>query len=77
MEDHLFTMSAYFAARRISVFADSPFYYWTLREGVAHASIGLKEPHEYVEVAVNRVLAVVDANVEPGPRRDRIKAHWL
>lgn len=77
LEDHLFTMAAYFAAERISIYADHPFYYWTRREGTAHASLDLKDPHEYVEVALNRVLDLVEEHVPPGPRRDRIKAHWL
>jgi glycosyltransferase involved in cell wall biosynthesis len=77
LEDHLFTMQAYFAAKRISIYADTPFYFWTRREGTAHASIDLKDPHEYVDIAVNQVLDVVERHTEPGERRDRIKSHWL
>jgi glycosyltransferase involved in cell wall biosynthesis len=77
LEDHLFNVKAYFAARRISLYSDHPYYYWTRRDGHLHASSDLKDPHEYVEVAVNAVLDVVDANTEPGPYRDRIASHWL
>jgi len=77
LEDHVFNLQAYFSARRISLYSEHPYYYWTRREGHVHASSDLKDPHEYVEVAVNRVLDIVDANTEPGDYRNRIKSHWL
>lgn len=77
LEDHLFNLRAYFAADRISLYSDHPYYYWTRREGHEHASAQLADPHDYVDVAVNAVLDLVDANTEPGDYRDRIASHWL
>jgi glycosyltransferase involved in cell wall biosynthesis len=77
LEDHQLTMQAYFAAERVSIYVDHPFYYWTYREDGAHASSTEKDPHEYVEVAVNRVLDIVEQHTEPGTRRDALMSHWL
>jgi glycosyltransferase involved in cell wall biosynthesis len=77
LEDHLFNMQAYFAAKRVSILSDCDYYYWTYRLEHEHASSQLKDPGDYIEVAVNRVLDLIDANTRPGPARDRIASHWL
>ncbi|KRE43699.1 glycosyltransferase family 2 protein [Knoellia sp. Soil729] len=77
LEDHQLTMQAYFAARRVSIYVDHPFYYWTRREDSDHASSMEKDPHEYVEVAVNRVLDIVEQHTEAGTSRDALMSHWL
>ena len=38
LEDHFFVVSAYFAAKRISVYADNVCYYWMRRADVGNAS---------------------------------------
>jgi poly(ribitol-phosphate) beta-N-acetylglucosaminyltransferase len=77
LEDHHFNMQAFFAADRISIYADSPYYFWTRREHRRHASGTDTSAHEYFLRGVGAVLDVVDAHTVPGPRRDRIAAHWL
>jgi len=77
LEDHQFNVQAYFAAARVSIYGDYPYYHWTKREGVANASSGRFDPHDYFTIAVNNVLDVVDRHTEPGRYRDRIKAYWL
>jgi glycosyltransferase involved in cell wall biosynthesis len=76
LEDHLFNMQVYFAARKVSILSD-PYYYWTLDEEAAHASRGEIDPHDYFDVALNRILDVVDQHTEPGQVRDRMKSHWM
>lgn len=76
LEDHFFMMSCYFAAQRISVFAQQPCYYWMRRQGSGeNASFSEVDPVVYYE-SVERVLAVVEANTEPGAFRDKLYSHW-
>lgn len=77
LEDHYFNMRAFFAARRISIYADTPYYFWTRRPDRHHASATRTSAQEYFLGGINAVLDVVDAHTVPGPRRDRISAHWL
>lgn len=77
LEDHLFNVQAFFAAQRVSIFADYAYYYWTKREGLVSTSSQRFDPAEYFGVSINRVLDVVDRYTEPGPDRDRISAYWL
>ncbi|SDS66223.1 Glycosyltransferase involved in cell wall bisynthesis [Friedmanniella luteola] len=77
LEDHQFNVQAFFAAERISIYADYAYYHWTRRAGVVSASSERFDPHAYFATAVNAVLDVVDRHTEPGERRDRIKAYWL
>lgn len=77
LEDHQFNVQAFFAASRLSIFADYPCYYWTYREDAPHASSGPPDLREYFDVAINNVLDLVDHHTEPGPYRDQIKSYWL
>lgn len=74
-EDHVFVLRAYFAAHRIAILADYPCYHWVARTAGDNASDQYADPHDYYR-ALRDVLDVVEANTEPGPRRDRMIAHW-
>jgi glycosyltransferase involved in cell wall biosynthesis len=76
LEDHVFTMHAYFHARRVSILADYPCYYWMLRPGEEdNASFQAFEPSQYYG-NLREVLDLVVEHSEPGPLRDRLLAHW-
>ncbi len=75
LEDHVFTMHAYFHARSISVLAGYPCYHWVLRETDSNASYEELEPVGYYE-NVREVLDLIDEHMEPGPLRDRVRSHW-
>ncbi|MDP9401244.1 MAG: glycosyltransferase, partial [Actinomycetota bacterium] len=75
LEDHLFVVHAYFHARRISVVADYPAYFWVLREDEGNASTGGFDPAGYYG-NLREVLDLVREHTEPGPFRDRLEAHW-
>ena len=75
LEDHVFTMHAYFHARSISVLAGYPCYHWVLRETDTNASYEELEPVGYYE-NVREVLDLIDEHMEPGPLRDRVRSHW-
>ena len=75
LEDHVFTMHAYFHARGISVLTSYPCYHWVLRETDDNASHEELEPVGYYR-DVREVLDLIDEHMEPGPLRDRVKSHW-
>jgi glycosyltransferase involved in cell wall biosynthesis len=75
LEDHVFTMHAYFHAHGISVLAGYPCYHWVLRESEDNASYEELEPVGYYQ-NVREVLDLIDEHMEPGPLRDRVKSHW-
>lgn len=76
LEDHFFMMSCYFAANRISVFSQLPCYYWLRRTGSGeNATYIPTDPVMYYQ-SVERVLAVVEQNTEPGDFRDKLYSHW-
>jgi glycosyltransferase involved in cell wall biosynthesis len=76
LEDHVFTMHAYFHARRVSILADYPCYYWVMRPGEGdNASYQEFDPVQYYE-NLREVLDVVVEHTEPGTLRDRLLAHW-
>ena len=74
LEDHAFTVHAYFHARRISVIADHPIYHWTRRPG-GNASFERFDPEGYYR-NVREVLDLVEEHTEPGRLRDKLMAHW-
>ncbi|WP_175414222.1 glycosyltransferase family 2 protein [Agrococcus sp. SGAir0287] len=74
LEDHLFVMQAYFAARRISILASTPCYAWLRQPGSASSS--RIDPESYFP-HLETVLDVVEANTEPGELRDGLLRHWL
>lgn len=73
LEDHLFVMRAYFAARTISILSSEPCYAWVRHPGSASSS--RIDPDQYFPHLAN-VLALVDAHVEQGDLRDRLLRHW-
>ena len=75
LEDHLLVTRAYFAAGVVSILADYPCYYWTVRQDRPSASVGRLDPVTYFD-ALGQVLDVVEANTEPGDLRDRLLSHW-
>jgi glycosyltransferase involved in cell wall biosynthesis len=75
LEDHVFVMQAYFAARVISVLADHPCYYWTVRQDRPSASAGLIDPAPYFGF-LRQVLDIVEAGCGPGDRLDHLLPHW-
>jgi glycosyltransferase involved in cell wall biosynthesis len=75
LEDHLFVMHAYFHARRISVLADYPCYYWVRHGEEDNASTFGIDAALYYD-SVREVLDLVVEHTEPGPLRERLLAHW-
>jgi hypothetical protein len=75
LEDHVFTMHAYFHARHISILADYPCYYWVQRAGGRTTSYQGFDPGPYYE-NLREVLDLVVEHTEQGPLRDRLLAHW-
>jgi glycosyltransferase involved in cell wall biosynthesis len=75
LEDHVFTMHAYFHARAISVLAGYPCYHWVMREDEDNASYEELEPVGYYG-NVREVLDLIDEHMEPGALRDQVRAHW-
>jgi glycosyltransferase involved in cell wall biosynthesis len=76
LEDHVFTMHAYFHARAVSVLADYPCYYWVLRaDDRDNASFQAFEPKQYY-ANLREVLDLVEEHTQPGALRERLLAHW-
>ncbi|MEA2450872.1 MAG: poly(ribitol-phosphate) beta-N-acetylglucosaminyltransferase [Thermoleophilaceae bacterium] len=76
LEDHVFVMHAYFHARKVSILADYPCYYWVLHRGEeTNASYSRFDAKGYY-ANVREVLDLVVEHTEPGPGRDRLLAHW-
>jgi glycosyltransferase involved in cell wall biosynthesis len=75
LEDHLFTVRAYFAAERISVLVSHPVYHWMRRADGDNASHRRPAPDAHF-AAIRELLTIVDAHTDPGPVRDRYHLHW-
>jgi glycosyltransferase involved in cell wall biosynthesis len=76
LEDHVFTMHAYFHARGVSVLADYPCYHWVLRASERdNASFQAFEPKQYYE-NLREVLDLVEEHTVAGDLRERLLAHW-
>jgi poly(ribitol-phosphate) beta-N-acetylglucosaminyltransferase len=75
LEDHLFVVAALLRARRISRVADHAVYHWIAHGDDVNASYGGFEPEAYY-ANLEEVLDLVEAELEPGPFRDRVLAHW-
>ena len=76
LEDHLFVTKAYLRARRVSVYADSPVYYFVLRDDGRNASRTPVEWHGYFANAAESI-AVVDAEAPDEATRLVMRARWL
>ncbi|HEU4572503.1 MAG TPA: glycosyltransferase family 2 protein [Candidatus Limnocylindrales bacterium] len=71
LEDHVFVLEAYFAASVISVLADVVCYHLYERGDAGNSSTDLADPAYYYRF-VGEVIGVVEAHIEPGPRRDAL-----
>ncbi|GAA4956352.1 hypothetical protein GCM10023224_47710 [Streptomonospora halophila] len=76
LEDHMFMLRAYLATERVSVLHDHTCYFW-VRDGKSNnISYSRKDPGEFLG-SIERIFDIIDEQVEPGPFRDRLIAHWL
>ena len=76
LEDQLFVVKAYFAARVVSILADEPCYFYLRRDdGGNAASNPTWDPAGYY-ANLREVLDVVVANTESGPQRGRLMARF-
>ncbi|MCR2783021.1 MULTISPECIES: glycosyltransferase family A protein [unclassified Microbacterium] len=73
LEDHLFVMRAYFAAKTISILASEPCYAWVKNRGSASSS--RIDPVTYFP-HLETVLDLVEANTPPGALRNTLLRHW-
>jgi glycosyltransferase involved in cell wall biosynthesis len=76
LEDHVFVVAAYFAARRISVLSDYPCYYHIARADHGNAARRPFDPRSYL-ANLSEALDIVDANTDPGEARDRLHRRWM
>ena len=75
LEDHMFVVPAYFAARNMAILADYACYHWVRWDSDENASYAAPDPAEYFD-DVRGVLDVVDAHTEPGEFRDSLYGRW-
>jgi hypothetical protein len=75
MEDQLFTLRAYLAARVISILGDQPCYYFNKREDEGHISAELVDPGTHV-AHLREVLDEVDRGVADEGLRRRLTARF-
>ena len=71
MEDQLFVLQSYLAARNVSIYADAPCYFFVKREEGGHLSAETLAPEPHVE-HLGEVFDVIEATTEPGPFRERL-----
>ena len=77
LEDQLFVVQAYFAARVISIVADEICYFYVGRDDGGNAGSNRTwDPTGYY-TNLREVLDVVVANTEPGPNRDRLMGRFF
>ena len=75
MEDQLFTLRAYLAARVISILGDEPCYFFNKREDEGHISAELIEPASHV-AHLGQILDAVDSGVPEPALRRRLTARF-
>ncbi len=75
LEDHLFVVAALLRAQRISRVADHAVYHWIAHGEDVNASSGGFDAEAYF-ANLEEVLDLVEAELEPGPFRDRVLSHW-
>lgn len=75
MEDQLFTLRAYLAARVISVLGEEPCYFFNKREDEAHISLELVDPASHVE-HLKQILDEIDAGVRGRGLRRRLTGRF-
>jgi glycosyltransferase involved in cell wall biosynthesis len=75
LEDHLFVVSAYLAAERISLLSSQPIYHWVYR-GEARSASRQSASAESHFASLRELLALVESHTEPGKVRDRFYLNW-
>ncbi|MFH8370372.1 glycosyltransferase family 2 protein [Streptomyces sp. NPDC018031] len=76
LEDHMFMLRAYFAARRVATVHDYTCYHWVRHDdGVHNISFSRVDPRAYL-ASVRAILGIVTDHLEPGPLREEFIAHW-
>lgn len=75
MEDQLFTLRAYLAARVISIMGDEPCYFFNKREDEGHISAELVDPASHV-AHLSEILHEIEANVTDRALRRRLVARF-
>ncbi|GAA2749625.1 glycosyltransferase family 2 protein [Amnibacterium kyonggiense] len=76
LEDHLFVVTAYLRARRVSVYADYPCYYLAYETGRAHISQQQPEWHGYFG-SIRACLDRVDEEAVDTEQRRIMRSRWL
>lgn len=76
LEDHLFLSASYTAARRVSVYADSPVYIHVARSDGGGAGYAAYDPDEYYRDLAH-AIGVIVAHVPPGRARDAFLSRWV
>lgn len=71
LEDQVFLLRAYLAARNISIFADAPCYFFVRREEGGHLSAEAQSPEPHV-AHLGEAFDVIEAGTPPGPLRDQL-----
>lgn len=76
LEDHLFVTKAYLRARRVSIYADHPIYYFVIRDDGLNAS---RRPVEWRGYYANAAesIRVVDAEAPDEATRVLMRRRWL
>ena len=75
MEDQLFTLRAYLAAKVISILGDEPCYYFNKREDEGHISAELADPASHV-AHLREILDEIDRGVADEGLRRRLTARF-
>jgi hypothetical protein len=75
MEDQLFTLRAYLAARSISILGDEPCYFFNRREDEGHISAELVDPGRHA-AHLREILDEVDRGVPDSQLRRRLHARF-
>jgi len=75
MEDQLFTLRAYLAARVISILGDEPCYYLNKREDDANISAELVDPASHV-AHLREIIDEIESTVSDGELRRRLIARF-
>jgi poly(ribitol-phosphate) beta-N-acetylglucosaminyltransferase len=75
MEDQLFTLRAYLAARVISILGDEPCYFFNRREDEGHISAELVDPVRHVD-HLREILDEVDGRVDDPELQNRLHARF-
>jgi glycosyltransferase involved in cell wall biosynthesis len=71
IEDQYFTVGAYLRARRITVAADAPYYFYRKRDDAGHLTSEALEPRSYY-ANLRAIFERIEAETRPGELRTRL-----